>query len=333
MAARPATKPRFFATGAAFRAWLEKHHARADVLLVGFHRKASGRGGLTYPEALDAALCFGWIDGLRKGIDDSTYTIRFSPRRPGKRFETFHHRLTVRAARRGGPRLRDVDRHLIELHDIHRHVGPRRRAAYPRQLGDIAIDDEALRDVDHGLRRLVRRQPIEDVLQPDDRVARPLLDVHRERVRLVEQLLTANLALAGGRRAGALAVEHLTERRRIVAIDRERFGEAHAPAAAVRLRLADDALEQHLYERVVGGEIDLRSRARYRRDGDAVGAVERADESARRVERDLPASGSDVAGVDCDHDQPSADRRRIRAVVLGRRRRRFGGARKRDEFG
>lgn len=74
-------KPRFFRSGAAFRAWLEKHHARTTGLLVGFHRKASGRGGLGYPEALDAALCFGWIDGQRRGIDKDAYTIRFSPRR------------------------------------------------------------------------------------------------------------------------------------------------------------------------------------------------------------------------------------------------------------
>jgi len=75
--------PRFFASGRAFRAWLERHHARSQGLLVGLHRKASGRGGLTYREALDAALCFGWIDGQRRGLDASAWTIRFSPRRPG----------------------------------------------------------------------------------------------------------------------------------------------------------------------------------------------------------------------------------------------------------
>jgi uncharacterized protein YdeI (YjbR/CyaY-like superfamily) len=76
-------KPRFFPSGAAFRAWLERHHARPRGLLVGLYRKASGRGGLTYPEALDAALCFGWIDGPRRGLDETAYTIHFSPRRPG----------------------------------------------------------------------------------------------------------------------------------------------------------------------------------------------------------------------------------------------------------
>ena len=59
-------KPTFFASQSAFRSWLEKHHAEIRELWVGFYRKESGKGGITYPEALDEALCFGWIDGLRK---------------------------------------------------------------------------------------------------------------------------------------------------------------------------------------------------------------------------------------------------------------------------
>jgi uncharacterized protein YdeI (YjbR/CyaY-like superfamily) len=74
--------PVHFAGAAAFRNWLEKHHDCEKELLVGFYNKASGRGGLTYPEALDEALCFGWIDGVRKRVDADSYTIRFSPRRP-----------------------------------------------------------------------------------------------------------------------------------------------------------------------------------------------------------------------------------------------------------
>jgi uncharacterized protein YdeI (YjbR/CyaY-like superfamily) len=76
-------KPVHFATAADFRAWLESHHAAAKELLVAFHKKDSGRGGLTYPEALDEALCFGWIDGVRRRLDDERYTIRFTPRKPG----------------------------------------------------------------------------------------------------------------------------------------------------------------------------------------------------------------------------------------------------------
>jgi uncharacterized protein YdeI (YjbR/CyaY-like superfamily) len=74
--------PRFFATAAAFRAWLERHHASAAELLVGFHKVGSGTRCMTWPESVDEALCFGWIDGVRRRLDDHRYTIRFSPRRP-----------------------------------------------------------------------------------------------------------------------------------------------------------------------------------------------------------------------------------------------------------
>lgn len=73
----------FFPDAAAFRAWLERHHASVTELWVGFYRKDSGKGGLTYPEALDEALCFGWIDGVRKKTTPESYTNRFTPRKPG----------------------------------------------------------------------------------------------------------------------------------------------------------------------------------------------------------------------------------------------------------
>jgi len=75
-------KPRFFSAQSAFRAWLESQHDTTRELWVGFYNRQSGEGGITYPEALDEALCFGWIDGLRKRVDDSSYTIRFTPRKP-----------------------------------------------------------------------------------------------------------------------------------------------------------------------------------------------------------------------------------------------------------
>jgi uncharacterized protein YdeI (YjbR/CyaY-like superfamily) len=74
---------RFFPSAAAFRRWLEASHARAAEIWLGFHRKAANRRGLTYPEAVDLALCFGWIDGIRKKLDDTTYANRFTPRKPG----------------------------------------------------------------------------------------------------------------------------------------------------------------------------------------------------------------------------------------------------------
>src|SRR5258706_13711979 len=74
-------KPTFFATPPEFRAWLEENHAKAEELLVGFYKKGSGKPSITWPESVDEALCFGWIDGIRKSIDDISYTIRFTPRR------------------------------------------------------------------------------------------------------------------------------------------------------------------------------------------------------------------------------------------------------------
>jgi uncharacterized protein YdeI (YjbR/CyaY-like superfamily) len=75
-------RPLFFAKPAAFRTWLEKHHQTTPEQWVGFYRKGSGRPSITWPEAVDEALCFGWIDGLRKAIDTESYKIRFTPRRP-----------------------------------------------------------------------------------------------------------------------------------------------------------------------------------------------------------------------------------------------------------
>jgi uncharacterized protein YdeI (YjbR/CyaY-like superfamily) len=76
-------KPRFFRTPAAFRGWLERHHASARELLVGFYKRGSGKPSMTWPESVDEALAFGWIDGVRKRLDDERYTIRFTPRRRG----------------------------------------------------------------------------------------------------------------------------------------------------------------------------------------------------------------------------------------------------------
>jgi uncharacterized protein YdeI (YjbR/CyaY-like superfamily) len=70
----------FFADGAEFRAWLEAHHDSERELLVGFWKKGTGRPSMTWQESVDEALCFGWIDGVRRGIDGDSYSIRFTPR-------------------------------------------------------------------------------------------------------------------------------------------------------------------------------------------------------------------------------------------------------------
>jgi len=77
-----ANSPIFFGKPDDFRKWLEKHHRISTEQWVGFHRKFSGRASIAWPEAVDEALCFGWIDGLRKTINADSYKIRFTPRRP-----------------------------------------------------------------------------------------------------------------------------------------------------------------------------------------------------------------------------------------------------------
>jgi uncharacterized protein YdeI (YjbR/CyaY-like superfamily) len=76
-------KPQFFETAAGFRKWLRKNHKTAVELWVGYYKKGTGRKSITHPEAVDEALCFGWIDGVRKSVDEESYTNRFTPRKKG----------------------------------------------------------------------------------------------------------------------------------------------------------------------------------------------------------------------------------------------------------
>jgi uncharacterized protein YdeI (YjbR/CyaY-like superfamily) len=78
-----AQSPTYFDTEADFRRWLEANHETAPELLVGFWKKSSGKASIDWPQARDQALCFGWIDGIRKSLGDDAYTIRFTPRRKG----------------------------------------------------------------------------------------------------------------------------------------------------------------------------------------------------------------------------------------------------------
>ncbi len=83
--ARPTSSndtPKFFPTPAAFRKWLAANHKKASELWVGFYKKGSGKPSIDWPQSVDEALCFGWIDGIRKTIDEESYKIRFTPRKP-----------------------------------------------------------------------------------------------------------------------------------------------------------------------------------------------------------------------------------------------------------
>ena len=84
-----------------FRAWFAANAASATELLVGFYKKGSGLPSITWPEAVDEALCVGWIDGVRRGRDETSYTIRFTPRKPRSIWSVGQHRARRRADRRG----------------------------------------------------------------------------------------------------------------------------------------------------------------------------------------------------------------------------------------
>jgi uncharacterized protein YdeI (YjbR/CyaY-like superfamily) len=83
-------KPTFFQTPAALRAWFKKHHKTADELIVGFYKKDSGTPSVTWSESVDEALCFGWIDGVRRKFDDHSYSNRFTPRRSGSNWSAIN---------------------------------------------------------------------------------------------------------------------------------------------------------------------------------------------------------------------------------------------------
>ena len=78
----------FFADAAAFRRWLTENAATAKELVVGFHTTKSGLPSITWPQSVDEALCVGWIDGVRKNVDATSYQIRFSPRKPSSHWST-----------------------------------------------------------------------------------------------------------------------------------------------------------------------------------------------------------------------------------------------------
>ena len=107
--------PRFFATPQDFRRWLEKHHTDATELWVGFYKKSSGRPSITWPESVDEALCAGWIDGLRKRVDDESYMIRFTPRKAGSIWSAVNTRRAAELLKEG--RMRPAGRAAFEARD------------------------------------------------------------------------------------------------------------------------------------------------------------------------------------------------------------------------
>ena len=132
-----AVKHTFFATEADFRRWLAANHATAPELLVGFWKKSSGKPSIDWPQARDQALCFGWIDGIRKSLGDDAYTIRFTPRRKGSiwskvnvdRFEALKAARLMTAA---GEAAYERDKHRSGVY------------SYEKPLASLTRQEEAL---------------------------------------------------------------------------------------------------------------------------------------------------------------------------------------------
>jgi hypothetical protein len=200
--------PTFFATPADFRDWLAAHHATADELWVGFYKKGSGRPSITWPESVDEALCYGWIDGLRRRLDDERYVIRFTPRRRGSIWSEVNTRRAdeliaagqMQPAGLAAYEARDPDKSQFYTYEArHQPLAPRLRSRVPRRrrrlglLGSTAAPLPPRRDP-LGHERQARRDappPAGDAhyrlgRQPLDR---PLPRVARSsRIALLEQL-------------------------------------------------------------------------------------------------------------------------------------------------
>ena len=128
-------QPAFFETSAQFRAWLQKHHKTADELWVGFYKKATGKPSITWQEAVDEALCFGWIDSIRKRVDADSFTNRFTPRRRGSAWSEVNTRRVAELMKAG--RLRAAGRAAFEARDA------AKTAAMARVRRDPRLDKRA----------------------------------------------------------------------------------------------------------------------------------------------------------------------------------------------
>jgi uncharacterized protein YdeI (YjbR/CyaY-like superfamily) len=134
-----AATPRFFATPDAFREWLVKHHERRTELWVGFHRRATGRASITWDEAVEEALCVGWIDGIRKSVDDESYAIRFTPRKKASSWSAVNVRRVEQLLREG--RMRPAGLAAFEARTAER------TGIYSHEQARVRLDPEYEREL------------------------------------------------------------------------------------------------------------------------------------------------------------------------------------------
>ena len=141
-----------FRTAAAFEAWLRANHDRADEIWVKFHKKDSGLPTVTYAEALDVALCWGWIDGLRKGFDDRSFLQRFTPRKPKSLWSQVNREHVLRLTKAG--RMTEHGQRQVDL----AMADGRWDAAYaPMRAASEATIPEDLRAAIHADARALRK--------------------------------------------------------------------------------------------------------------------------------------------------------------------------------
>jgi uncharacterized protein YdeI (YjbR/CyaY-like superfamily) len=127
----------FFASPAEWRAWLQENAATADELVVGFWKKSSGKPSMTWSESVDEALCFGWIDAVRRRIDDESYSIRFTGRKPTSTWSAIN--VAKMATLEADGRMTDAGR----LAFAQRRES--RTGTYSYEQGDVALDESVLR--------------------------------------------------------------------------------------------------------------------------------------------------------------------------------------------
>jgi uncharacterized protein YdeI (YjbR/CyaY-like superfamily) len=129
----------FFGSGAEWRRWLEQHHDTASELVVGFWKTGTGKPSMTWSESVDEALCFGWIDAVRRRIDDESYSIRFTRRKPTSTWSAIN--VAKMAALEADGRMTDAGRAAF----AQRREG--RTGIYSYEQDEIAFDETALRAV------------------------------------------------------------------------------------------------------------------------------------------------------------------------------------------
>lgn len=122
----------FFEAPADFRRWLEKHAATAQELWVGYYKRGSGKPSITWPESVDEALCVGWIDGIRKSLNEDRYAIRFTPRRAGSNWSLVNIGRVAELEKAG--RMRPAGRRAFQDRDEERA----RRYSYEQRTATLA---------------------------------------------------------------------------------------------------------------------------------------------------------------------------------------------------